>query len=164
MGLRRARPGGKGVPAQGNHASDFFVGSAKCKAWSQLQNLSMDKQLFDAEKLVHSMRHMEAVTQMYHGQEDDHNYFLHEQSDRDEFWNEPSIQRILMRNGISWIRNGLVCRRLDCGRIFRADGDRMADELSMHCGRTCGQDIIDMRSSSEVRRSLRRPASVRMSW
>ena len=90
----------------------LLVVSSECKAWSQLQNLSKDKQLFEAEKRVHSMRHLEAVTQMYHGQVDDNNYFLHEQSDRDEFWNEPSIQRILMRNGVSWIRNDLCAAGL----------------------------------------------------
>ena len=90
----------------------LLVGSSECKAWSQLQNLSKDKQLFEAEKRVHSMRHLEAVTQMYHGQVDDHNYFLHEQSGGDEFWNEPSIQIILMRNGVSWIRNDLCAAGL----------------------------------------------------
>ena len=90
----------------------LLVGSSECKAWSQLQNLSKDKHLFEAEKRVHSMRHLEAVTQMYHGQVDDLNYFLHEQSDGDEFWNEPSIQRILMRNGVSWIRNYLCAAGL----------------------------------------------------
>ena len=101
----------------------LLVGSSECKAWSHLQNLSKDKQLFEAEKRVHSMRHLEAVTQMYHGQVDDHNYFLHEQSDGDEFWNEPSIQRILMRNGVSWIRNDLCAAGLtDTPRGWRQDG------------------------------------------
>ena len=90
----------------------LLVGSSECKAWSQLQNLSKDKQLFEAEKRVHSVRHLEAVTQMYHGQVDDNNYFLHEQSDSDEFWIEPSIQRMLMRNGVSWIRNDLCAAGL----------------------------------------------------
>ena len=51
----------------------------ECKTWSQLQNLSKDNQLFEVKR-THFSRHLEAVAQMYHGQVDDHNYFLHEHS------------------------------------------------------------------------------------
>ena len=119
----------------------LLVGSSECQAWSQLQNLSKEKQLFEAEKRVHSMRHLEAVTQIYHGQVDDHNYFLHDQSDGDEFLNAPSIQIILMRNGVSWIRNDLCAAglTLDGYSARMAIGwltnfQRIADELAKFQG------------------------------
>ena len=83
----------------------LLVGSSECKAWSQLQNLS---KLFEAEKHVHSMRHLEAVTQMYHGQVDDHNFFTNNQTEM----SFGTIERILMRNGVSWIRNDLCAAGL----------------------------------------------------
>ena len=58
------------------------------------------------------MRHLEAVIRMYHGQLGDNNYFLRERSEEDEFWEETSIQRILMRNGVRWIRNDLCAAGL----------------------------------------------------
>ena len=57
----------------------LLVVSPECKRWSQLQNLSKDSQLSNVKRTLFS-RPLEAVAQMYHGQVDDHNYFLHEHS------------------------------------------------------------------------------------
>ena len=57
----------------------LLVGLPEGKTSTQMQNLSKDNQLLEAKR-THSSRHLEAVAQMYHGQVDDHNNFLHEHS------------------------------------------------------------------------------------
>ena len=100
----RARSGGRAFKRRGNHAET--VESPKCKSWSQLQNLSEDNQLFETKR-TQSRRHLETITQMYHGQADDTNYFLHEHSRGAVLRGAARPRDFEERDGAHWIRNNL---------------------------------------------------------
>ena len=85
----------------------------------------MGKQPLEAKR-THSWRHLEAVAQMYHGQADVHNYFLHEHSHGTESWKEPFIHGIFSIFRRETVSTGSTTMCVPQGK----EGDRTADDVS----------------------------------
>ena len=97
----------------------LLLGSSERKSWSQLQNLSKDKQLFEARR-KHSWRHLQAVTQMCHRQADGSQLCSAFAFERSRIWNVPSIQGILRKGTVSTgIRNDLCAKGLTVNKLLR---------------------------------------------
>ncbi len=116
----------------------LLIGSPECSPFSSLQFLNQkgDRTLRD-ERLKRGRDHLDCCCQMYHGQLDDGNYFLHEHPHAASSWQEECVQGVLARHGVYWVRNdqceaGLVVKDLPARKTtgWMTNSKMIADELA----------------------------------